>query len=261
MRVAVAVGDAGAVDDHGIVEQGAVALRNGFQLLHPGRELPHMIVIDLRDFLDHGRIVAVMRQRVMPIGKTDFAVSAVAAFAHRQERGHARKIRLEGDGHHVGHQLEVLAEFRGDAEGLSIGDRFGRHAFRALNAALQLANRREVFVELPLVGRSDTRPQPLGIFGDEVEHAAAENCGGFGLPALKSASSPKSRSNSDAGIENRRQRLVFVLPRQIIGVGAGVTRVAVPGLLRVFDTKLRARGSGSGRQSVGRSPDRRRCPS
>ena len=46
--VPVSIGKPGAIDDHGVVEQGGIAFLNGFQLLHPTGELTHVIGVDLK---------------------------------------------------------------------------------------------------------------------------------------------------------------------------------------------------------------------
>ena len=64
-----------------VVEQRAVAIRRGFQLVQEIRELLHVEAVDLRHLLDPLRVVAVVRQRMVRFGHADLAIRARAAFA------------------------------------------------------------------------------------------------------------------------------------------------------------------------------------
>jgi hypothetical protein len=44
-----------------------------------------------------------------------------------------------------------------------------------------------------------------------------------------------------AGIKHRRQRLGLALPRQIVGISAGITRVAIAGLASIFHPQFERR--------------------
>ena len=60
MGMAIAVAEPAAVNDHRMIEQRAVSIRRGFELLDEIREKLRMKDIDLNDFLDPIGIIAMM---------------------------------------------------------------------------------------------------------------------------------------------------------------------------------------------------------
>jgi hypothetical protein len=198
--------------------------------------------VDLGHLLDQVGLVAVMGQRVVAIGDVDLAVGARGAFVRDQECDHARQVRLEGHRHHVGHQLEVLGEIGGDAVGLlhvRIDLRVVLLGF--FDLALDLADRRQIFVELAAVGGAEVGFQLARVVADEIENAAAIQIfarAGRGRQRHAVAEQPFEKR---ARVEHRRQRLGLALPGQIIGVSAGITRVAIAGLARIFHAQFERR--------------------
>jgi len=87
---------AAAVDDDGVIEQCAVAIRRSGELRDELREQLHVQHVHLRHLLDPLRVVAVVGERVMRIGHADLRVGAVAGFAGELERHHARDVALHG---------------------------------------------------------------------------------------------------------------------------------------------------------------------
>src|SRR5450759_4162126 len=77
--VPVAVGEAGAVDDHAVIEQRAVTFLDRLQLLHPGGELEHVIAVDLRHLFHQIGLIAVVGERMEAVGYADLAVGARGA--------------------------------------------------------------------------------------------------------------------------------------------------------------------------------------
>ena len=171
----------------------------------------------------------------MPISRYERLVP----FARHQERDHARHVRLERDRHHVAHQLEVLGEVGRHAVGL-VHARVDRDAFllRLLELPLHFTNRRQVLVELPPVGGPERRLQLLGVAGDEVEDAAAVARAPIHFLGAEDHAGAEQPLEQHARIEDRRQRLGLAAPRQVVGVGAGVARIAVAGLPRVVHAEL-----------------------
>ena len=86
MVVNVRIADPAPVKNERMVEQRAVAFGRGFQFLQEPGEERNVERIDLRHPLDLGRVIAVMRQRVMRIGNADLGVSAIARLARELER-------------------------------------------------------------------------------------------------------------------------------------------------------------------------------
>ena len=92
--VDVRIGHARAVDDQRMIEQGAVAIRRGAQLLQELRVHARVIGVDL-DHLRHlVRLVQVMRNGVVLLGDADLRIGALAEFARHHEGEHARGVGL-----------------------------------------------------------------------------------------------------------------------------------------------------------------------
>jgi len=170
--VLIAVAQAAAVDDLGMIEQRAVAIGNGFQLAEEIRELLHVISVYARDLFDEIRFAAVMSQGVMGVGNPDFAVGPGAAFAAEHEGGDARGAGLESDGQQVEHQAGVAGEFGGNAGGF-----FKRWWSLAivilgeLDTALDLAERREVFIDFLAVGCAELGTETPRVVQNIIQNA------------------------------------------------------------------------------------------
>ena len=86
--VAVAIGIAAAINDHGVIQQrSAVHVFRFLELLEKAGELFHVPAVDIGHPLDHVFLALVMRKVVMPLGDADFRVGAVVAIARKQEGG------------------------------------------------------------------------------------------------------------------------------------------------------------------------------
>ena len=180
-----------------------------------------------------------MRAGMVAVGDADLAIRPAGAFARHQERGHAGQIGLEGDRQHVAHQLEVLGEVRRHAVGLvHPGVDLDALLLRLLQLAFDLANRREIFLELAAVGRPERRLQLLRVAGDEVQDAAAVACAAVHVFGAQDHAGTEQALEQHARVEHRRQRLRLAAPRQVVGIGAGIARVAVAGLARVVHAEL-----------------------
>lgn len=87
MTVQVAVAHAAAIHDEAVVEQGAVAIRRGLQLLQEVRQQLDVIRIDFGLFRDKFRIVAMMRNGMMLVGDADQGIRTRAEFAGNDHIG------------------------------------------------------------------------------------------------------------------------------------------------------------------------------
>ncbi len=178
-----------------------------------------------------------MRQRMMAVGDVQLAIRARGAFVGDQERNHAGQIGLESDGQHVGHQFEVLGEIRGNAIGLiHVRIDLGVVFLGPLDASFDFANRRKILIELAAVGRTQAAFEVLCILGDEIENAAPVAGPSGALLGSQRCSIAEQALEERARIEHWRQRLRLALPCQVVGVGAGVSRIAITGLTRVLDS-------------------------
>ncbi len=133
----------------------------------------------------------------------------------------------------------MLGEVGRHAVGL-VHPRIDRDALllRLLELPFDFANRREVLLELPPVSRSERRLQLLRIARDEVEDAAAIARAAVRVLRAEDHAGAEQALEQHARIEHRRQRLRLAAPRQVVGVGAGIARVAVAGLARIVHAEL-----------------------
>ena len=92
--VLVGVGHPGAIEDHHVVEQRAIAILGSRKLRDKAGEQFYVIPVDLLYFSDQGRVALVMRDWMMRIGDPDLAKSALAAFAADHEGADPREVRL-----------------------------------------------------------------------------------------------------------------------------------------------------------------------
>src|SRR5688500_3327641 len=117
MRVLVRIAQAAAIEQYRVIEQTAVAVGCGLQLLEKVAELLHLIGVDLREFLQLTRIVPVMRQPMMRFGDADFGERSRADFASEHEREDPRDVRLIRQALQIKHQLDMVIEPRRYAKG------------------------------------------------------------------------------------------------------------------------------------------------
>ena len=172
--VAVAIPDAGAVEEHHVVEQGAVAF---FDCLQFGDEVGQVLgveLVDLGDLFELGFVAAVVRAVMMAFGHADELVAAVRAFVGEDERAEAGEVSLEGEDLQVSQRLHVLAVFLWDAGGLLDG-RLDLNILLlvALQVLFHLADGGEVLIELAAVSSAELGFERLGIVTHRVEHAQA----------------------------------------------------------------------------------------
>ena len=162
----------------------------------------------------------------------------------RPYRRDARDVRLERDQHHVGHQPEVVGEF----------DRARRTACRFPGrASCPRARRARTCCS---ISRTDVRYSSILRRSAAAERRTRDvrsrrsrrrGCSGASHSRRARAaggsavSAPNSRSNRLRGSEIGRQWLCLRLPRQVVGVGAGVTAVAVARLTRFLEADFERR--------------------
>ena len=107
--VAIRIGDTATVDEHRVVEEGAVRLLNGFHPIQDIGELLDMERIDLLKLVELFRVLAVVADLVVAVGDPDVAVRPVAALVRQHEGADPRQVGLERQRHNVAHQSDVLA--------------------------------------------------------------------------------------------------------------------------------------------------------
>ena len=111
MAVYVAFSHAAPVQDHGVVEQAAVAILGLGQAVQEAGKQADVVRIDLRVLRHLLRLVAVVRGRMVLVGNTDLRIGPVVQLARHHESADAGHVRLKRKHVKVAHHLHVLAAF------------------------------------------------------------------------------------------------------------------------------------------------------
>ena len=139
VKVLIPVADAAAVQNHGVVEQRAIPVRSGLQLLQEVREELYVKRVDLGEERQLLGVVSMVRQAMVRIGDAELGIGPRADLARQHESRDPRRIRLESEHLQVEHQLR-------DGGKLPMRLRFG-----GLYAPFDIADGVEVLVDLPPV--------------------------------------------------------------------------------------------------------------
>ncbi len=246
MIMPVAVTDAAAINNHRMIQQRPIAIRRILQLGHKGRKLLHVIAVNRRHFIHQSRIVAVVRQAMVPIGNANLAVPSVASFPRQHERRNARNIGLQRQRHQVEHQLRMLAILQRNAVRLLHGRHrhgvLGRLFLGHLHLALHFAHRRQILIQLALVGVTQAARQLFRIVRHQVQNALVDALAA--QPRCRIArvfATTKQTFKHRTRIHFRRIRNRSTAPRDAVHIRAGITRIAVPCQVTVFNAKLQRR--------------------
>ena len=202
--MAVAVGIAAAVDDHRIVKQRlAVDVFDRVHFFEEPGELLHVPPVDLGDLVHHLFLVAMMGQVVMALGDIDLGEGPVAPLVGQQEGGDAGGVGLEGQDHHVEHELDVLPETCAGmpARRFHGGVRDVLELFGPFQPAFDFPDAGQVFVELLLIVAAELLLERTGVVEDEIEDRALLLAAELEvLAALAGAPAPKRRSKTRRGL-------------------------------------------------------------
>ena len=143
------------------------------QLVHQVGELAEVVLVDLVQALQLRRLVLVMRQRVVRVGDADLRIGVSADFARQHEGADPGEVGLVGQREQVHHQLGVLGVVGRHADRLLDHRQLARVLLLGhLDAALDVAHRLEILVDLRLVLRPEGAAQPPDLVADEIEDAA-----------------------------------------------------------------------------------------
>ena len=126
MRVAVA--HVAAVQDQRMIQQRAVAVLGGVQLLQELGEQREVIILDLHQLLDLVRAVLVVRRGVMAVGNAHLRIGPVADLARHHEGEHAADVGLIRERQKIVHDPDVLF----------VGERNARRLLRQLHVGIHL---------------------------------------------------------------------------------------------------------------------------
>ena len=168
----------------------------------------------------------------MAFGDADLRERTIAPLAGEQECGDAGGIGLEGQDHHVEHELNVFLETGGDA-GRRIHGGVGDilELFRPLDPVLDFSDAGQVFIELLLVSTTKLTLQGDACHrGQSPGSTAAARGGARGSCGARPASRRQKALEDQPGIGLRRQGHGGTAPGQVELVGAGIPGIAVAGL-------------------------------
>ena len=168
---------------------------------------------------------------VVGIVDADLREAAVRAVVGEQERGDPRGVRLEGEHLKIEHEADVfLITFRDAGRFFVVRHGLG-NLVRAGEAALDVADGGEIFVEFLLVGVTEVFLQVAGVLHHKIEHALVEEFafGAGGVLFAAAATAAEQTLEGQLGVALRGQRGGLAFPSQIELIGAGVAAVAVPG--------------------------------
>ncbi len=219
--MAIAVGHTAAVDDQHVIEQAAVAVGRGLQLLDELGELLDVERVQPRIGGEHLRLVAVVRHFVVTRGDADFRIGPAAGLAAHHEREDPREIRLIGDHHQVEHQRRVLGVRVGHARGRVDGYVDLVLRLGLLDAALDFTDAVQILAEPDAVALAELAVHLVGIFRDGVENAAVFLLAREAL-GLRAGASEQSLKN-DARVDLGRQGRGRVRPGERALIRAAVT--------------------------------------
>jgi len=146
-----------------------------------------------------------------------------------QHRDDARRVGLERDELQIEHQVDVLGVQHGNAGRLVDGRLEARHVFLGLlDALLDLADRRQVFVELASIRRTEIRREPRRALADEVEDAPAVlHAARARLGREAGVDVPEQPLEDEARVRFRRHGGRRTAPRNAVGVRARIAGIAV----------------------------------
>jgi hypothetical protein len=116
MRVQVRVAQPGAEQKQRVIEKRAVTIGRRLQRLQERCKELRLIRVHLGVARHLIRVVAMMRQAVMPFGDADLRIGAEIQLATEHESRHARDVGLERQPLQLEHQRDVMVESLRDAD-------------------------------------------------------------------------------------------------------------------------------------------------
>src|SRR5262249_49796289 len=128
--------------------------------------------VDFHELLDFLRVLKVMRQVVMSLRDANFREGTIVAIVAQHDGGDARAIGLEGQHQHVQHDLGVLRAILRDPLGSLDSWIFDRasEVLGLLESSFDLADTREVLVELVAIASAQPAIHAAGVFEHKIEH-------------------------------------------------------------------------------------------
>src|SRR6266550_2128309 len=173
-----------------------------------------------------------MRDGVMRLRHAGFRIRAAALLAAYEERDNPREIRLKGESHQIEHHLRMLRIRVGNAAWPDDGRQLAAALlFRALDAALEVANRFQILGQFGPIAWAESAIEGPELFGYRIENASVLPDAGEDRRAIGAVAGTEQSFEHRARISLNRQRLFWCPPRQRAAVGRAVTVLARPGNL------------------------------
>src|SRR5262249_5618441 len=238
-RMLAAIAHPGTVNDHHMIQQGAIPVGRHSQSLEEIGEQCHVMDVDFPQLLQLVRGVLVVRDRVVRIRNAELRIRAAAQLPAYHERYYAREVGLIGQYLQVEHQLRMVFELRRDTgwlpnrRELEVALLFG-----LLDTTLDVTNSFEIFIELAAVPGSKFSLSSCNLFPYRIENAALAANAGSPHSRIRGPRVAKEPLEDDARIGLRRQRRRRAAPRDRICIGTAITQVAVSNRLRRFQAEL-----------------------
>ena len=228
--VVVAVTHARSVENHAVVEKGAVLVAVGFHSLQQVIELLHVPETDLEQAVEilAAEVPEEVGQVVVLLLHAEEIEDHPAVAVPQHVRGTAGGVRPQGQGHQIEHGLDLLIEVRGVLGAFESGEvdlRSDGGSLEIFETFLGLPDHGQVLVENVLVLPAGATGERLGIVADPVEQA------GHFLPLLRMThGTAKEPVEDELGIALPRDRL----PLGVVGNVAATDLVGEEALGRQF---------------------------
>ena len=170
-----------------------------------------------------------MAHRMVRVRHADFRIGTTADFARQHQGVDAGQVGLRRQYHQVDHHLGMVGEIVRNARGAGIvgqGRNIGAALFDLLDAALDVADRGQIFVQLlPVIGAHGAG-HAAGIVGDEIQDAGLALQAHHTSLGVQAVAVAKQPLEDFARIDGDGQRGGLVAPGQGVGIGTAVASVA-----------------------------------
>src|SRR5262245_46432531 len=162
--------------------------------------------VDLRNFGDLLRVVAVMARRMVRIRYADLRIRTIVVLTRKLEADHTRDIPLKGQNLQVVHELGMVGERGRNSHGpVEVGRFVIRYRFlAALDFTFHLTNALEILIQPGVIGSAYLSFDPRDAPGQGVQQALtiAQRCAALG----RIAALAEQTLEDDARVRLRRQR-------------------------------------------------------
>ncbi len=149
----IAIAHAAAVEDHGMIEQRAVAVFGRTQFLNEIGQQAGVIAIDQSELIHAHAVIRMMRRHMEPVAHAALRINCATGVARIHHGRDARDVRLKRQSLQVEHDLEVVVErFRNPYGSIGHFHVFRRLVLGLLDAPLDLAYVVEVIGHAGAVG-------------------------------------------------------------------------------------------------------------